>query len=42
LLSFGCRAQRWVQPALTADGDIVINTIASTGGVGTRRLAVTQ
>ena len=29
-----------VQPALTADGDIVINTIASTGGVGTRRLAV--
>src|SRR4029453_13720602 len=23
-----------VQPALTADGDIVINTIASTGGVG--------
>jgi outer membrane protein assembly factor BamB len=29
-----------VQPALTADGDIVINTIASTGGIGTRRLDV--
>jgi outer membrane protein assembly factor BamB len=29
-----------VQPALTADGDILINSIASTGGVGTRRLAV--
>jgi outer membrane protein assembly factor BamB len=29
-----------VQPALTADGDILINTIASTGGLGTRRLAV--
>ena len=29
-----------VQPALTADGDIVINTIGGTGGVGTRRLAV--
>lgn len=31
-----------VQPALTADGDIVINSIAGTGGVGTRRLAVTH
>ncbi len=29
-----------VQPALTADGDVLINTIASTGGLGTRRLAV--
>jgi outer membrane protein assembly factor BamB len=29
-----------VQPALTADGDILINAIASTGGIGTRRLAV--
>ena len=29
-----------VQPALTADGDVLINTIAMTGGVGTRRLAV--
>jgi hypothetical protein len=31
-----------VQPALTADGDVLINTIASTGGIGTRRLAVAQ
>ena len=31
-----------VQPALTADGDIVINAITSTGGTGTRRLAVTH
>jgi outer membrane protein assembly factor BamB len=31
-----------VQPALTADGDIVINSIAGTGGVGTRLLAVTH
>jgi len=31
-----------VQPALTADGDILINAIASTGGLGTRRLAVTH
>ena len=29
-----------VQPALTADGDVLINTIAMTGGVGTRRIAV--
>jgi outer membrane protein assembly factor BamB len=29
-----------VQPALTADGDILINAIASTGGIGTRRLDV--
>ena len=29
-----------VQPALTADGDILINTMGGTGGVGTRRLAV--
>ena len=31
-----------VQPALTADGDVLINTIAGTGGAGTRRLAVTH
>jgi len=31
-----------VQPALTADGDILINAIAMTGGLGTRRLAVTH
>jgi outer membrane protein assembly factor BamB len=29
-----------VQPALTADGDILINTISATGGAGTRRLAI--
>jgi len=29
-----------VQPALTADGDVLINTLAMTGGVGMRRLAV--
>jgi outer membrane protein assembly factor BamB/multidrug transporter EmrE-like cation transporter len=29
-----------VQPALTADGDILINTMGGMGGVGTRRLAV--
>jgi outer membrane protein assembly factor BamB len=29
-----------VQPALTSDGDILINAIVSTGGIGTRRLAV--
>jgi len=29
-----------VQPALTADGDVLINTIAMTGGIGTRRIAV--
>lgn len=31
-----------VQPALTPDGDILVNAIASTGGTGTRRLAVTR
>ena len=31
-----------VQPALTADGDILINAIAATGGIGTRRLQVRQ
>jgi outer membrane protein assembly factor BamB len=31
-----------VQPALTADGDILINGIAMTGGVGIRRIAVAQ
>jgi outer membrane protein assembly factor BamB len=29
-----------VQPALTADGDVLINAIATTGGIGIRRLAV--
>jgi outer membrane protein assembly factor BamB len=29
-----------VQPAMTADGDVLINAIATTGGIGTRRLAV--
>jgi len=29
-----------VQPAVTADGDILINAIVSTGGIGLRRLAV--
>ncbi len=29
-----------VQPALTGDGDVLINTIAATGGIGLRRLAV--
>lgn len=31
-----------VQPAVTADGDLLINAIAATGGLGTRRLGVTQ
>lgn len=31
-----------VQPALTADGDILVNTIAATGGLGIRRLAVSR
>ncbi len=29
-----------VQPALTAEGDVLINAIAMTGGMGTRRLSV--
>jgi outer membrane protein assembly factor BamB len=29
-----------VQPALTGDGDILVNSITATGGVGTRRLSV--
>jgi len=29
-----------VQPAVTADGDVLINSIASTGGLGIRRVAV--
>ena len=29
-----------VQPALTADGDVLINAIAITGGMGVRRIAV--
>ena len=31
-----------VQPALTANGDVLINAMAMTGGVGTRRIAVTH
>ena len=31
-----------MQPALTADGDILISTAGGAGGVGTRRLAVTH
>ena len=31
-----------MQPALTPDGDILINAIASTGGTGMRRLHVSQ
>ena len=31
-----------VQPALTADGDILVNAITATGGVGTRRLAIAR
>jgi outer membrane protein assembly factor BamB len=30
-----------VQPALTPDGDLLVNAITATGGVGTRRLHVT-
>jgi outer membrane protein assembly factor BamB len=29
-----------VQPGLTADGDILVNSIASTGGIGMRRITV--
>lgn len=31
-----------VQPGITADGDILINGMAATGGLGTRRLAIKQ
>ncbi|MET0164332.1 MAG: PQQ-binding-like beta-propeller repeat protein, partial [Vicinamibacterales bacterium] len=31
-----------VQPALTADGDVLINAMSSMGGIATRRLAVKQ
>ena len=31
-----------VQPALLADGDILVNALAMTGGIGVRRIAVTQ
>ena len=31
-----------VQPALTGDGDLLINAIAATGGLGVRRLSVTH
>jgi len=29
-----------IQPAMTADGDVLISTASATGGIGTRRLAV--
>ena len=29
-----------MQPALTADGDVLINTLTGTGGLGIRRLNV--
>lgn len=31
-----------VQPAITADGGVLINAMTATGGMGTRRLAVTR
>ncbi len=31
-----------VQPAMTADGDVLINAIATTGGLGLRRLSITR
>jgi outer membrane protein assembly factor BamB len=31
-----------VQPALTADGDILVNTISANGGLGLRRIAIAQ
>ena len=31
-----------VQPAVTADGDLLVNAMVATGGVGTRRLHVTH
>jgi outer membrane protein assembly factor BamB len=31
-----------IQPAVMADGDILVNAIAATGGIGTRRLHVTR
>ena len=31
-----------VQPGLTGDGDILVNAITATGGIGTRRLHVTR
>ena len=31
-----------VQPAITEDGDVLINAMAATGGLGTRRLAITR
>jgi outer membrane protein assembly factor BamB len=40
LWEYGWAGSAIVQPALTADGDILINTVGGTGGVGTRRLAV--
>lgn len=34
------RGSAIVQPALTTDGDVVINTLGGTGGAGTRRLTI--
>lgn len=31
-----------VQPGITADGDLLVNAIAATGGIGTRRLKITR
>jgi outer membrane protein assembly factor BamB len=31
-----------VQPAMTEDGDILINAMAATGGIGTRRLSINK
>ena len=31
-----------IQPAVTANGDVLVNSIVATGGVGTRRLAITH
>ncbi len=31
-----------IQPGMTADGDLLVNAIAATGGVGTRRLKVSR
>jgi outer membrane protein assembly factor BamB len=31
-----------VQPALTSDGDVIVNTLGGTGGLGVRRLAIAR
>jgi len=42
LWEYGWEGGAIVQPAVIDGSDIVINTIAMTGGVGTRRISVTQ